>query len=88
MKRGSGESLTYEQVVNKLDEETVSYDIGFGTGTGMFPETMRITLKVEPANYEVAISWLKDLIYGSVFDKERYTSLRLRVPTSAHLVMH
>ena len=63
--------MSYEEVVNKLDEETVSYDIGFGPGTGSFPETMRVSLKVEPANYEPAVAWLKDLIYGSVFNKER-----------------
>lgn len=71
VKRASGEELTYEQVVNKLDEETVSYDIGFGTGSGGFPETLRVTIKVEPERYEVAVAWLKDLIYNSVFDKER-----------------
>ncbi|KAJ3559767.1 hypothetical protein NM688_g144 [Phlebia brevispora] len=68
--RGTGQRLTHEEVVNKLDGETVAYDIGFGTGGG-FPEVMRVSIKVEPANYELAISWLRDLFYGSIFDKER-----------------
>ncbi|KAJ7630999.1 Metalloenzyme, LuxS/M16 peptidase-like protein [Roridomyces roridus] len=68
--RQSGERLTHEDVVNKLDNETVSYDVGLGVG-GLFAETFRISIKVETAHYETAIAWLRDLMYGAVFDKER-----------------
>ena len=64
--------MSHEEVVNKLDSETVAYDVSFGLGNGAFPELMRISIKVEPAKYEVAIAWIKDLLYGSVFDKERF----------------
>lgn len=64
--------MTHEEVVNKLDSETVSYDISYGSGP--FPELLRVTLKVQLENYETAVAWLKDLLYGSVFDKERYVS--------------
>lgn len=63
--------MTHDEVVNKLDSETVSYDIGLGTGSGGFTELIGITLKVAPENYEIAVSWMRDLLYGSVFDKER-----------------
>ncbi|KAJ3976962.1 Metalloenzyme, LuxS/M16 peptidase-like protein [Lentinula raphanica] len=78
--RQNGERLTHEEVINKLDNETVSYEIGLGIGNS-FAEMLRITIRVEIAAYESAIAWLKDLIYGSQFDKERQltNSLRLAV---------
>ncbi|KZT05962.1 uncharacterized protein LAESUDRAFT_701454 [Laetiporus sulphureus 93-53] len=70
VKRSSGEELTHEQVVNKLDDDTVSYDVGLGVGAA-FNEMMRVSIKVESAMYESAIAWLRDLLYGSEFDKDR-----------------
>jgi hypothetical protein len=60
-------------VVNLLDDETVSYDAGFGVSEA-FTENFRVSIKVELSSYEKAISWLRDLVYGSVFDKERLAS--------------
>lgn len=68
--RASGEHLTHEEVVNKLDDDTVSYDVGVGY-SGAFPEIFQVGIKVERQNFEVAVAWLRDLIYGSSFDKER-----------------
>jgi hypothetical protein len=73
VKRRSGERLTHEEVVNKLDTETVSYDAALGI-TDQFSEVLRISLKVEMALYETAVAWLRDLICGSEFDKERSES--------------
>ncbi len=56
--------------MNLLDNDTVSYDAAMG-GSGAFSELLRIALKVERNNYETAVAWLRDLIYGSHFDKER-----------------
>ncbi|KAH9950492.1 Metalloenzyme, LuxS/M16 peptidase-like protein [Amylocystis lapponica] len=70
VKQSSGVKLTHEEVVNKLDNETVSYEVGLGVGSA-FNETVRVTIKVETGMYEGAIAWLKDLVYGSEFDKER-----------------
>ena len=68
--RSNGERLSHEEVVNQLDDDTVSYEVGLGVN-GAFSETLRVTIKVEVGNYESAISWLKDLIYGSEFAKDR-----------------
>ncbi|KAA1467937.1 hypothetical protein DENSPDRAFT_833113 [Dentipellis sp. KUC8613] len=68
--RQSGERLTHEQVVDKLDDETVSYEANLGV-SGTFADTLRVSIRVEADKYEAAVAWLKDLIYGSVFDKER-----------------
>jgi hypothetical protein len=35
---------------------------------------LRVTIEVELAAYETAVAWLRDLIYGSEFDKERCVS--------------
>ncbi|CCM05163.1 uncharacterized protein FIBRA_07372 [Fibroporia radiculosa] len=68
--RSTGEQLTHEQVVNQLDNDTVSYESSLGVGTA-FMETLRVTIKVESGRYEAAVAWLKDLVYGIQFDKDR-----------------
>lgn len=70
VQRQSGVKLNHEQVVNQLDNETVSYEVGLGVSNS-FTDTFRASIKVETALYENAIAWLKDLIYGAEFDKER-----------------
>ncbi|KAH9837131.1 Metalloenzyme, LuxS/M16 peptidase-like protein [Rhodofomes roseus] len=68
--RSNGEKLSHEEVVTKLDNDTVSYEAAYGVSSA-FSENVRVSIKVEVGMYEAAIAWLKDLIYGSVFDKER-----------------
>jgi len=68
--RHNGMRLTYEDVVNQLDNDTVEYGVELGV-SGFFEEKLRVSIEVEVAAYETAIAWLRDLIYGSEFDKER-----------------
>lgn len=68
--RHNGVRLSHEDVVNQLDDETVSYRAEFGVSNS-FMNTFRVSIQVEKARYETAVSWLRDLIYGSEFDKER-----------------
>ncbi|EIN14202.1 hypothetical protein PUNSTDRAFT_49027 [Punctularia strigosozonata HHB-11173 SS5] len=70
VRRASGEYLTHEQVINQLDDETVSYEVSLGM-SNQFTELLRISLKVEVGMYDAAVAWLKDLLYGSEFTKER-----------------
>lgn len=70
VQRESGVKLTHEEVVNQLDNETVSYEIGLGV-SNCFTDTFRVSIKVETALYEKAVAWLKDLVYGAEFDQER-----------------
>lgn len=70
VKRASGETLTHEEVVNRLDDETVSYEVSQGVSGG-FVETFRLSIKADIAQYETAIAWVHDLLYGAVFDRER-----------------
>ena len=53
--RQSGERLTHEEVINKLDNETVSYEAGLGIGDN-FCENLRVSLEVETPLYETAIT--------------------------------
>ncbi|SPO40740.1 related to Zn2+-dependent endopeptidase, insulinase superfamily [Pseudozyma flocculosa] len=73
---GSQRSMTYEEVVKGLDEDTLEYSVALGVGTG-FQELVCAEIKVEKANYEKAIAWYRDLIWGSQFAVDR-----LKVGTS------
>ncbi|KAN0061466.1 hypothetical protein ACQY0O_006313 [Thecaphora frezii] len=73
---GSQRSMTYEEVVKGLDEDTLEYSVALGVGSG-FQELINAEIKVERANYEKAIAWYRDLIWGSEFSVER-----LKVGTS------
>ncbi|KAI0652259.1 Metalloenzyme, LuxS/M16 peptidase-like protein [Trametes meyenii] len=70
VQRSTGEKLNHEEVVHRLDSDTVSYEVSLGVNNA-FMETVRVSIKVETAQYENAIAWLKDLVYGSEFDKDR-----------------
>ena len=72
--RHSGERLSHEEVVNQLDRDTVSYGVSLGAYDG-FNELLHIAVKVEVARYEAAVAWLHDLLWGSVFDKDRFVRL-------------
>ena len=63
--------LTHEDVVNQLDNETVSYTVGLGVWNS-FTDIFRVSIQVEIAHYETAIAWLKDLVYGADFNRDRY----------------
>ena len=65
-----GKKLSYEQVVAKLDDDTVSYETELGVQM-YFAETFRISIKAETRMYENTVRWVKDLIYGAEFDIAR-----------------
>lgn len=66
----AGERLSHEEVVNRLQSETVKSEVSLAV-SGLFKETVVANIVVETARYETAVRWLKDLVYGSEFDKER-----------------
>lgn len=74
VKLENGELLSHEEVVNRLDDLTVSYEAGLGL-SDQFTEFARISIKVETAHYESAVTWLRDLVWGAVFDKERWANV-------------
>ena len=56
--------------VDALDDETVSYEANIGLN-GLVPETFRVSIRVTKERYATAVAWLRDLIYGAEFDRER-----------------
>ncbi|TYJ56451.1 hypothetical protein B9479_002854 [Cryptococcus floricola] len=70
VKRADGTVLSHEQVVNQLDDLTVSQLAHFEI-KGNFAEVMVVRLKVQKDQYEEAVQWLRDLLTGVIFDKER-----------------
>jgi Zn-dependent M16 (insulinase) family peptidase len=81
VERESGVRLTHEEVVNQLDNDTVSYEVGLGVSNS-FTDTIRVSIKVETALYGTAIAWLKDLIYGAQFDKDRLQVVLAKIQQS------
>jgi Zn-dependent M16 (insulinase) family peptidase len=75
--RGS-ETVPFEQVVIELDRETVGYEIQSGSGLGNV-EGIRITFQVETEKYHVAIKWITELLYQSIFDVERLKAINARL---------
>ena len=68
--RYNGEKLSHEELVHKLDDETVAYQIILGTPVA-FTEILRVSIKVEKERYADGVQWLRDLIYRSEFTHER-----------------
>lgn len=73
--------MSHEDVINRLENETVSYEVGTGMG-GAYNDLFRVSIKVETALYETAISWLKDLLYHAEFDKERLSVVLAKIQQS------
>ena len=68
-----GVRIEFEQVVAELEKDTVDYDIGGATWMDV-PESIRINIQNEPEKYQLAVKWLRELMWDSVFDK-RYRIL-------------
>lgn len=63
----NGKQIDFEQVIMDLEKDTVGYGIESGSGLGN-PEVLTVQLQLEAEKYPTAIQWLKDLLFGSIFD--------------------
>ena len=100
IKRGD-KIIDFEQVVVELERETVGYSIETAVGLGN-SECLRIEFQVEIEKYDIAIRWIKELLWHSIFDVERLKAINSRlladVPdskrngdnmlTACHLMLH
>lgn len=73
-----GKKVGFEQVVMELEKDTVGYGMESGQVIGN-PETITIKLQVEVEKYQMAIQWLRDLIFSSIFDIKRIRSITTRL---------
>lgn len=67
--RADGTQLSFEDVVTKLDEETLSYSIDIGSP---LQEGLTLKIKVAKEKYKEAVAWLRDLLLGSTFSVDRF----------------
>ncbi|CED82231.1 cytoplasm protein [Phaffia rhodozyma] len=70
IKRANGSELSHEDVINQLNDQTVQYYTDYGCA-GAFQDLLRIQIKVEKHQYGSTIAWIRDLIWGSTFVKDR-----------------
>lgn len=100
IKRGD-KVIDFEQVVVELERETVGYSIETASGLGN-AECLRIDFQVEVEKYDIAIRWIKELMWSSIFNEERIKAINTRlladIPdakrsgdnmlTACHLMLH
>ncbi|KAI9671573.1 MAG: hypothetical protein M1817_003625 [Caeruleum heppii] len=65
----NGTRIEFEQVVPELERDTVGYTADGGYYGNS--ELLRIRFQVELEKYDVAIRWLKEMLWSSVFDEMR-----------------
>lgn len=68
--RESGKETSFEEVVRRLDQDTVSRDCGVGV-SGMFRQLALVVLKTERAKYAEGIAWLQKMTWNTRFDTDR-----------------
>lgn len=64
-----GQRIEFEKVVTELEKDTIFYSLDTGSDIRN-SEVLQIELHVEPEKYKVAVRWLVDLLWNSVFDEE------------------
>jgi Zn-dependent M16 (insulinase) family peptidase len=73
-----GKTIDFEQIVVELERDTVGYAIDSASGLGNV-ECLKITFQVEVEKYHVAIKWLRELMWNSVFEAERISAINGRL---------
>ncbi|OCF37287.1 cytoplasmic protein [Kwoniella heveanensis BCC8398] len=72
VKRADGTILSYEEAVDQLNDLTVA-QMCHWEFRGNFAEVLCLSLKVQKTQYEEAIAWIRDLVTGVIYDKDRLT---------------
>ena len=65
-----GKRVEFEQVVMQLEKDTIVFTIENGRNLGN-SELIRIKFVVQPEKFAAAVSWLKDMLFNSIFDPDR-----------------
>ncbi|POS87295.1 hypothetical protein EPUL_002276 [Erysiphe pulchra] len=66
----NGKMVEFEEVVKRLEKDTVSFNISGGGNIG-YDEGIAIKFQVEPEKYSAAIKWIHTMIFDSIFDETR-----------------
>ena len=70
--------IEFEQVVMELDRDTVDYRIESAESC-YNPEMLRIDFTVEASKYQIAITWLRELMSAAIFDPIRIKATLARL---------
>nr|CAH7739234.1 unnamed protein product [Callosobruchus chinensis] len=87
-----GNVIPYEEVVAQLNDDTVSSSTSIGVGShgtftcGSFSNTATVVLQVESSKYEKGLTWLKELLYKTVFTVERLKVIAMKMNNSVSQV--
>ena len=66
-----GNKIKFEEVVTRLEQDTISYSMVGGGRNMNDPEGIAIEFQVEPEKYAAAVEWIRTLMFDSVFDETR-----------------
>jgi Zn-dependent M16 (insulinase) family peptidase len=67
----NGKKIEFEEVVTRLEQDTISYSMTGGGRPMSDPEGIAIQFQVEPEKYEAAVEWIRTMMFDSIFDKTR-----------------
>ncbi|KAE9366409.1 zinc metalloprotease-like protein [Stipitochalara longipes BDJ] len=67
----NGEKIEFEEVVTRLEQDTISYSMTGGGRAMNDPEGIAIQFQVEPGKYAAAVEWIRTMMFDSVFDETR-----------------
>ncbi|CZR67502.1 related to metalloprotease 1 [Phialocephala subalpina] len=65
-----GKRVEFEEVVTKLEQDTISYAMNGGSRLSD-PEGLVIQFQIEPEKYATAIKWIRTMMFDSIFDETR-----------------
>ncbi|KAF8850832.1 zinc metalloprotease-like protein [Acephala macrosclerotiorum] len=65
-----GKRVDFEEVVTKLEQDTISYSMNGGSRLAD-PEGLVIQFQIEPEKYATAVEWIKTMMFDSIFDETR-----------------
>jgi Zn-dependent M16 (insulinase) family peptidase len=65
-----GQRIEFEQVMTKLEQDTVEYGIGWASDLAN-SEMLHVTFVAEAEKFDTVAKWLKIMLVDSIFDAER-----------------
>ncbi|TQS39425.1 hypothetical protein Golomagni_00051 [Golovinomyces magnicellulatus] len=73
-----GKKLEFEEVVTRLEKDTINYSIDGGGKIG-YSEGIAIDIQIEPEKYGVAIEWIRTMMFDSIFEETRISARMARI---------
>jgi Zn-dependent M16 (insulinase) family peptidase len=67
----NGKKIEFEEVVTRLEQDTISYSMTGGGRAMCDPEGIAIQFQVEPEKYAAAVEWIRTMMFDSIFDETR-----------------